>query len=310
MLTAVCAAPGCDAPLCVDCQAQWPDLRCPRHRATLEQRLALAKAGGKQPVLARDAALWEHTFLERFSGLVDQLAAYPHPLGGAALSRGEAQRSEEQWWAGDMPLVVQGGPMPRSASVVYRFAGSKDGRTKWAVAAGVLARVARFARDGFDTDPVTPDLWQEWLLRFAEQAELEQRVWIVGIASPTGWSQEIVAAVTGSAQQRPFYDRWVALALIEERGGEPTVWTNPADGRLKPYLHLFLGRLPEENAAQVRAFVRRQLSEGASGVSAQQVQEACQVDASLVQAVFHLLEREGAGITQWVEGFGLVLFRA
>lgn len=311
MLTASCVARGCDAPLCTDCQQEWPSLLCPQHRPSLNERLALARSLGKTPLLATEAALLERDFLSRFTAQVEGLSSFPHPQGVDILyPLAEARRQEEEW-GGEAFLAPPQQEMPRALSVVYRFP-SKQGRGKWALAGGVLVRLGRMAREGFDMDPLGLDEWQAWFRRLTQKALREQRVWIVGVASPTGWDTQVQDLIAGDATRRPFYDQWVALALLD-MGKEPQVWANPADGRLKPYLHLFLGWLPEETEERIRAYIRQRWEEGASGVSLSDIQRALHLErphVPLIQSVFHHLEREGAGVVQWIDGFGLVVFKA
>ena len=312
LLSATCLSPGCGGLLCTDCQAQWPSLLCPKHRPSLEQRLELARGQGRHVVLAQDAALWEQDFLARFVAGVEALTQFPHPLGGATSIRNAARRSEEPLGAlGD--AITPDGPFPRGLATVFTFPAGRDGRPRWSLAAGVMVRMDRLAREGFDPDPIDRVLWQEWLAGFTRQAAADQRLWIVGIGSPTGWASDVGDVVAGSPDksgQRPFYDRWVALALISASGNDLRVSANPADGRLKSYLHLFLGRLPQEQEDMVRAFVQGKWKDGATGVATSEVAQACQMEAGVVQGLFHQLERDGQGTTQWIEGFGLVLFRS
>ncbi|GEM_PF-6958776 len=309
LLSATCLSPGCGGLLCNDCQAQWPSLLCPKHRPSLEQRLELARGQGRKVVLAGDAALWEQDFLNRFVTGVEALTQFPHPLGGASSARNAARRSEEPLGAQELPLAPEG-PFPRGLATVYTFPAGRDGRPRWSLAAGVMVRMDRLTREGFDPDPIDRTMWQDWLAGFTRQAAADQRLWIVGIGSPTGWAADVGDVVAGSPDKRPFYDRWLALALITASGNDLRVSASPADGRLKPYLHLFLGRLPQEQEDTVRGFVQGKWREGATGVAASEVAQACQMDAGAVQGLFHQLERDGQGTTQWIEGFGLVLFRS
>lgn len=205
MLTAACVAPECAAPLCTDCQALWPDLLCPRHRPSLEQRLALARQQGLRPVTAQEATLWERDFLSRFIQGVEAQSVFPHPLGGARYTLHDARRTEDTWWRDEVPFLPEGQPLPRLVSVVYRFPAEKGGRPKWALAAAVLARLGPFAQQGFATEAVSLEVWQEWFQRLAQQAGAEGRVRVVGVGSPTGWASTVRDLIAGSpdrAQRR------------------------------------------------------------------------------------------------------------
>lgn len=306
-----CRHTGCEATLCAACRGRGEQF-CRRHAPTSADRLAAARAAraaGQIPVLitAAEARRRELNFLYRFDQKIQAAAHWPgsgheRPVRVADWRALQTTADERAWLQQQGRLSSeQLQRLPLNARSRYRLLAGRAGQV---LEARTLAHLDRYARDGFDTEPMQePDLWAV-LQAYTTEATATGDSLLVALAAATGWSEAATRLVVGKQPG----DRWthtlVAVCLVDLE----TRALYHADPRIRPLLPYFALPLPEEEVQAVEQFVSANIKLQSS-LAQSDIQSALGVTAGSVQTAFQRLLAQGGYLIEDVPGIGPVIAR-
>ena len=320
-----CQAPGCEEILCQACWQKGERL-CRHHMPSREDRLAQALAdlaAGRlsRVVRAVQARQREMSFIARFEEKVRGIAVLQHPLTGEMLrftdgDWGRYHRASDQQ---ERLLQLLGtGYLERRQldilplGLVSRFQvdegslGRRQPSQALVIEARCLSHLEAMVEQGFDTEPFRLEELMPILREAGETALAQNAATILALASTTGWDEECAAYFSASAEGRSFYHHLLMPYLVDLHTG--MLHYNAADKRLTAFADLFKLPLVTEQVLGIMEHIRRELV-GRSGLSADEITQALQVDRMLVERAFHRLADEGSYRLQQDDDLGLVILR-
>lgn len=320
-----CQESACGLPLCRICWSNEYDRRCRQHRLGFQEKLRIAQArlaSGDIPVLvtAEDAKQKEYVFVQRFDQkiretpyIISPLTGVKHPVSLWDSIRTETSDLSQQRLSSlrllqpDLDSLI----LPQNTSLCYNWPPQnlKINRTgsRFTICLSVISDLTEMATNGFSASPVN----RLTLLKFLEEKAAANKAvdsfLILGLASLTGWTKEARELIEGSPQNTSFSSLYVAPCLIDLR--DNSIFFNPLDNRLKPFIPLYRSELNQETIYKIADWVRRQLSEGKISLSATETAEKLGVEVSLAKEAYLLLEEEGDFIIDMLPEFGLTISR-
>ncbi|MFA4860253.1 hypothetical protein [Methanoregula sp.] len=163
-----------------------------------------------------------------------------------------------------------------------------------------------YADLGFDTRPVTLPALMGVLHPIIHQAEAGDYYHVLGIASPTGWDEGVIAWATGGDGGASYASRNVAVCLIDSVIGE--IYYNRNDNRILSYVDYFRHEFDRERVDTIKAVIRAEF-EPVEYLEFEKILETTKEDRFIIQLAFYELEREKAGRIKFVQGVGMVFMR-
>lgn len=163
------------------------------------------------------------------------------------------------------------------------------------IEAAVCSDLEAHATNGFDASPATLDTLLEYVNRSVYEAEQTDVEMLLGIASPTGWSEAVRQQITREGLSRTKYSRRVSIVLIDLSTGELVYDTS--DPVADENAHLF--ELPvdrERQAACEEELMSRfdGIEFGSDGVVLETLVEEAGFEPHVVKRTFNRISsREG-----------------
>ena len=316
-----CTFEGCEVPICTRC---WHEGRqyCITHRPSRTEKLQKARQQLQRGeiavvVTALEARQREKNYISRFDTKVHRISKIWHPLRGQIISPSQPWSQLHQTTDDTetlMGLLHTGfleedveQNMPFNMTSRYHLSGDSPKTPGIILEARVFAHLPTFVERGYDTQPATLAELDNLLDDIMQEAEKVQSAYLLGIASPTGWTAEAQDYVATGEAGSTFHHRLVLPCLVDL--AELQVYHNPADDRLTPLVSVFAPRLSTEEVARAIAYVDRALL-SSSGVSVQEAHAETGIEETLIQQAFEKLEKNGSHQVEQIEGIGQVIVRA
>jgi excisionase family DNA binding protein len=316
-----CQHAACEALLCRTCWADEQDRYCLEHKKSPELKLAEAQqrlAKGETAVLvtAAEARAKELNFIGRFDQRIRQLREVISPVDGRRLHIKSWEDIHEEHSEGETAAVSHTGNastivhptvLPRNSRSVYSlFSDRKAKQGGFVIEASVFSHIRAYREDGFDSKPAS-HAELVWLLeQTIFSAKNYGALFIVGLASPTGWAPEAREVISGEGTARGFSSIYISPCLIDLR--DNSLVFNSSDNRLKPFISVFSGDLNEEVIRHVMDFVDTKLLSRDSQ-TLKEVVEATGTDAVLVKEAFTRLKQRGGYTLSQLNDLGLTILR-
>jgi predicted nucleic acid-binding Zn-ribbon protein len=181
------------------------------------------------------------------------------------------------------------------------------GGTRLVVEATVLSDLEAHVSHGFDAGPATLEDLLTYVDRAAHQAEATDTDTLLGLASPTGWSEAVRTQVLDGDVSRTRFSRRLSVVLVDLRDGELVYDTT--DPVADENAHLYALPDDDRRLADCLSFLREQL-DGVGfedGLILSDVTAETGYRAHIVKRAFdRLVEQEGCDL-QYIDG-ELVLF--
>jgi len=179
--------------------------------------------------------------------------------------------------------------------------------TEMVVEARVLADLEAYAANGFDTQPAG----LEDLLAAAKgpvaEAEAGEYGYLLGLASPTGWTEEVREQVETEEFARTRFSRYVSVCLVDLQDG--SVVYDESDSVARENADLFAPPVDAERTEECVRTVREEYVEdiGHETVLLGDVVDDHGYDAHVVKRAFNRIEEAGAGEQLYLDDLGLGL---
>lgn len=316
----LCSTADCDVTICSTC---WREghRQCSIHRPSRVEQFQQAKRRletGELPrlVAALEARQREQNYIRRFDTKVQRITKVWHPLRNQIISPTQPwsqlhQTSDKMvtlmqlLHTGFLEEGIEQG-MPINAATRYHLPGQGEQELGLVLEARVFSHMEAFVERGFDTEPATLAELNALLDEIQRDAEGFDAAYLVGLASPTGWTEAAQAYVATGETGSTFHHRLVLPCLVDLTA--LNVIYNPDDERLRPLVPLFAPRLPEEEIARVIEHVKHALVLS-SGVSIQDVHLETGIEEPLIRQAFGKLVSQGAHRLEELPGVGPVIVR-
>jgi len=298
-----CQVEGCEAPICNHCWEPEKRHHCLEHQPSPSERLQAAQqrlTAGELDLLvtAQEARRREAGFISRFDAKVHRVTKLWHP------QREQIITAPPSWdrvhtTSDDAQLLMrllQTGFLERE--VEQRLPLNKVSRYLIPAAtntlgllleARVCAHLPALVEQGFDTEPATLAYLEETLDAAAQEAERLKVAYLVGLASPTGWTTQAEAYIAGGKTGRAFFHRLVLPCLVDLEAMRLVFDQN--DPRIAPLASLFLPRLPEEELHRIIERIEQILLTSHGASVAELVHGTGLEERLVLQAFDHLIEK-------------------
>jgi len=186
--------------------------------------------------------------------------------------------------------------------VEKKLLGSKMRMTLKAV---FSSRVERYAEYGFDTDPLELTDVNAHIVDARDYAKARGERVVLCIASPTGFSSDVLKHINSEDFHLNFTSKLVSLCLLDLETGELVY--NQADEVIKELIPIFRLERDEELIAKMKKCVEEMMKNGY--VVFEKALSFCNGEESVLKAAFYELEREKGFRVRYIEGVGLVLMK-
>ena len=164
-----------------------------------------------------------------------------------------------------------------------------------------------YAELGYDTRMVTLSALMSVLIPIIQRAEDEDYFHVLGITSPTGWDNRVIAWVKGEDPANSYMSRNVAVCLVDAGSGE--VYYNPTDLRILSYIDYFRPEFDIERVEKMKNMIRVEFAT-AEYLEFEKIAKKTGEDRFIIEKAFYALEREKLGRVKFITGgAGLVFMR-
>ncbi len=176
--------------------------------------------------------------------------------------------------------------------------------------ASVYSHLEAHATNGFDASPAGLDDVLDIVGEIVREAERQQVPHIVGIASPTGWTDRVHEHVDDTEFARTHYSRYVSVCFVDLRDG--ALIYDESDPLLADNIELFERAISAERLDECVSTVREEYlgALGRDTVFAEEVTTDHEFESHVVKQAFDRLESTGAAEQLYIEEDGLALHTA
>lgn len=315
-----CAAPDCDALLCVNCWREPDERFCSEHAPGEGEKLKEARRQLEQGEIDRlitnlEAKTREITFISRFDQKVRGVARLRDPVTEQTLRISDWDRCHVTLDDTDRLLEVLGvgfldqaflDRVPLNLRSCYRVPDPEE--PALVIEAIVVSHLKAHARDGFDTAPITLADVLPYLQEAAARAEETGATHVLGLAATSGWDEEAAGHIRADSKGRSYSHRLLLPYLIDLHTDD--LIYNTLDERSGVLAGLFSPQLFGEEVQTVMDYVvQTMLTSGLSSLAANEVTQALSVQPDVVQEAFGQLSSNGEFTTEDISGLGLVIAR-
>ena len=323
MVGGQCEHPGCEALLCRDCWTKQSDRYCLEHKLLPEDKLTQAKQKLKAGevtliVTAAEARQKELDFIGRFDQKIRKIKEVTSPVDGTLFRVNSWDEIHKETAELEIPETTSKNSgsasltshiIPRNQRADYSFlkrGTTRSGASGFVIEAAFFAHLRNFIEDGFDTSPAT-HTELVWLLETSiASAKNKGALYVVGFASPTGWTDEACEAISGRGSKKGFSSLYGSFCLIDMN--RDRLIANPYDMRVGAFLDVFRGDLDEEVINRVADYLQAQFLSRESQ-ELEDVAHATEANPKLVEEAFRRLERSGRYIVSESGKTGLTIAR-
>ena len=179
--------------------------------------------------------------------------------------------------------------------------------TQMIIEATVFSHLPAHARNDFDSNPATLDELLGFVNEAVDEADDDEIPYLLGIASPTGWTDRVRDLVVDDEVSRTRYSRHVSICLIDLRTGE--LFYDESDATLTENIGLFKRAVQAEEVEECVSLVYSEyVTElGCETVMAEEIAEETDYDQNVIKQSFERLEERGDGEQFYLDEYGLAL---
>jgi|GEM_PF-2332627 hypothetical protein len=273
---------------------------------------------GTDVVTAGTARLFELDYLGRFATTMYEIDRIQLPDETFQVPRdywdGRHGRRDE---ADQMEALLAdhgGGDLdahPHNPSARYEITAPKyfglGKQTRMVIEATVYSHLETHASDGYDATPAGVDDLVSVVGDAVREAASENTPYLLGIASPTGWTDEVVSHVRDDDLSRTRYSRQVSVCLIDLRRG--TLIYDESDPVVADNTGLFERSVNAEAVANCVSLLREEYVDSLEhgSVLLTELVDATEFDRHVVKQAFARVEDDGDAEQFYLDEQGLAL---
>ncbi len=273
---------------------------------------------GKNVVTAETARLFEMDYIGRFDTTMHELETLQLPA--------EVVDITSQYWdghnehrneAGRMQNLLEeadGGTLethPINVTARYevteqRYLGLSR-HPRMIIEASVHSHLEAHARHGFDAEPAHLDDLLHIVNRVVREAHETEVPYLLGVASPTGWTSEVKQHVVEDELARTRYSRHVSVCLVDLQSGE--VIYDSSDPIVTENISIFQRAVQAETVEDCVAWITSEYINqvGRDTVLLEEVAQNTDFDRHIISQAFSQLEGNGVGEQFYIDDQGLAL---
>jgi hypothetical protein len=179
--------------------------------------------------------------------------------------------------------------------------------TEMVIEARVLSNLHAYADNGFDAQPADLDTLLAVVNDVVDEAEEGEYTYLVGLASPTGWSERVRNQIQNDDLSRARYSRHVSICLVNLQDG--SLVYDESDEIVRENADLFAPPVDSERFQACLDTIREEYVQdiGTESVLLQDVVDQNGYPAQVVKRAFNRLEQEGIGEQLYLDDLGLSL---
>lgn len=273
---------------------------------------------GTDVVTATTAKLFEMDYIGRFDTTMHEATSIHLPDGVFEIPDGYwDQRSQRRNKAPHMVQLLKDkdgesyeqyptNPTGRYEVTESRYLGLSES-TEMLIEATVYSDLEAHAANGFDATAADVDDLLTFINEAVREADRKEVPYLLGIASPTGWTDQIEQKVAADDLARTHYSRHVSVCLIDLRDGN--LIYDHSDPLIAENIHLFKRALKAERIEEcINSITSAYLGElGRDTIGLDEVTADQGFDRHVVKSAFESLESDGEAEQFYVDGDGLAL---
>ena len=275
---------------------------------------------GSDVVTAATARLFEMDYVGRFDTSMHEVETLELPDGtfdvpdgywdGRSRRRSAAPRMiqllEEAERSGDQVDTYPTSPATRYEVTESQYLGLSES-TEALIEATVCSDIEAYADTGFDATPADVDDLLEVVNDAVRTAELNDAPYLLGIASPTGWTDRVERRIADDDIARTTYSRQVSVCLVDLRDGR--VIYDKSDPFVSDNVELFERAVEAERAEECADTVRQDYVDppGRETVGLDEVCDEQEFERHVVKRAFERLESSGVAEQFYVDKDGLAI---
>jgi hypothetical protein len=273
---------------------------------------------GSDVVTSTTAKLFEMDYIGRFDTTMHEAQAIALPDGSFNVPDGYWQgRSQRRSDAPQMVRLLEDetgervnqyptNPTARYEITETRYLGLSEA-TEMIIEASVFSNLNAHAANGFDATAAGLDDLLEFVNEPVREAERKDIPYLLGIASPTGWTDQVEKKILEDEIARTHYSRQLSVCLVDLRDG--TLIYDDTDSLVSDNIDLFKRSV---NAEQVQDCVQTMRSKyidglGRDTIGLEEVAAECGFDQHVVKRAFSQLDSNGKAEQFYVADEGLAV---
>jgi hypothetical protein len=275
---------------------------------------------GSDVVTAATARLFEMDYVGRFDTSMHEAETIELPDGTFDVPDGYWEgRSRRRSAAPRMIQLLEEAGMSRARIDTYptnpatryeitesRYLGLSEA-TEMLIEATVCSDLEAHADSGFDATPADIDDLLELVNDAVREAELKEAPYLLGIASPTGWTDQVERRISDDDIARTTYSRQVSICLVDLRDGR--VIYDQSDPLVSDNVEFFERAIGAERAEECASVVRATYvdSPARETVGLGEVCDEHGFERHIVKRAFERLESAGEAEQFYVDEDGLAI---
>jgi len=167
-----------------------------------------------------------------------------------------------------------------------------------------VSRVERYAKYGFDTDPLELKDINIHIIEERDRAKEEGCTRVLCLASPTGFEDTVKEHISGDEFHKNFLSKYLSICLLDLETGK--LIYNPHDEVAKEFAKICEIEIDKEKIARVEKCICNMM-EGKEWITLEDVLNCG--EGSIVKTAFYNVAEKNGWKVKFVEGVGLVLMR-
>lgn len=300
--------------------------RLTERQQTLEERVEEVETSldtgsgieGTNAVTASTARLFEMDYIGRFDTTMYDIETIRLPDGKFNVPDGYWDgRSERRNDASRMTnLLIEhdNGPLqnhPTNPTARYELTESKylglSKQTQMIIEATVASHLEAHAINGFDAAPADIDDLLSYVNGAVREATDEEVPYLLGIASPTGWTDRVKEHVLEDELSRTRFSRHVSVCLVDLRSGD--LIYDSSDPVVADNISLFERAVQTEAVEDCVSMLRSEYVAdlGRETVMLEEIVDETEFDRHVIKRSFDRLESGGEGEQFYVDEMGLAI---
>jgi hypothetical protein len=273
---------------------------------------------GSEVVTASTAKLFEMDYIGRFDTKMHEVDTLHLPDKDFEIPddywEGRSQRRNR---APHMVQLLEGkdgervesyptNPMARYEVTESRYLGLSE-QTEMIIGATVYSNLEAHAANGFDSAAADIEDLLSFVNEAVREADRKEVPYLLGIASPTGWTDQLKTKITADEFARTHYSRQVSICLIDLRDGE--LIYDESDSVAADNISLFERAVGAERVTECVEMIQSEYIDGfgRETIGLEEITAQHGYDGHVVKRAFERLEKDGHAEQFYVDEQGLAL---
>lgn len=273
---------------------------------------------GSDVVTASTAKLFEMDYIGRFDTKMHEVDTLHLPEESFEVPDGYwEKRSQRRNRAPHMVQLLEGkdgenvesyptNPTARYEITESRYLGLSE-QPRMIIGATVYSNLEAHATNGFDSAAADIDDLLSFINDAVREANLKEVPYLLGIASPTGWTDRLKKKITADRFARTHYSRQVSICLIDLRDGE--LIYDDSDPVVTDNISLFERAVGAERVSECVELIQSEYIDGVGRetIGLEEITGEHGFERHVVKRAFERLEKDGHAEQFYVDEHGLAL---